>query len=171
MRSVWVLLGLVGCGGGEDSDADRGTASQIWCRGLCEAQSDCGAPSASFCVNDCVTTRPGLANFSEDGARALRPCLANLSCEELSSEPSWDAAMDACWERARSTVDVASYARSFCTLYVEAWFECGAYWSVGECERAYSMWNERVIARLEPCLRSVSCDALRACDETTWSSL
>jgi hypothetical protein len=165
------VLCLLACGD-DESDLDRGTSAQIWCRGLCEAERECGSASvARPCEETCVASRPGLANISEDGARALRPCLEDLSCSELMLEEQWDAALDACWERARATVDISSHARSFCTAYVEAWFECGDYWSVSECEHSYSMWSDAVIDRVEPCLTTATCDALRACDETVWSSL
>lgn len=158
--------------GGDDSDVDDGSAPEIWCRGLCDAQRRCGiVTNAAPCETSCVSQRPGLANFSQDGARALRPCLGNLSCKALGVQAEWDAELDACWEGALETVSVQSYARSFCTQYVELWFECGAYIGVSECEKGYSMWTEPVIGRLAPCLDAVSCDALFACDESTWSTL
>jgi hypothetical protein len=175
MRLVRVCLLGVACAlacGGEGPDLDAGTAPEIWCRGLCEAERRCGIVSnGAPCETSCVSQRPGLASLSQDGARALRSCLGDLSCKALALEEEWDAALDVCWVGAMGSVDVASYARSFCSAYTEAWFECGSYWSVSECEHAYSMWTERVVERLVPCLDAVSCDALRACDERTWSTL
>jgi hypothetical protein len=166
-----VVLWLLACGD-DGSDRDRGTASQIWCRGLCEAERRCRtATPASICEQTCVERRPGLSNFSQDGARALRPCLEALSCAAFMVEEASNAGLDACWEDAQARVDVSSRARSFCTAYVEAWFECGDYWSVAECERLYSLWSDAVIARFEPCVTAATCDGLGACAEATWSSL
>ncbi len=168
--SLVVVLWALSCGD-DGNDLDRGTASQIWCRGVCTSVRRCAALNSSGCEEECVAERPGLSKFSLDGARALRPCLSELSCEELTTDALWDEALDACWERAREQVDVSSHARSFCTPYVEAWFECGDYWSVAACERVFSMWSDAVIDRFEPCLAAAGCADLKACDESTWGGL
>jgi hypothetical protein len=170
LRGSLLVLGWVLSCGDSGDDVDRGTAPQIWCRGVCAAALRCGSTAAD-CETECVATRPGLSKFSEDGARAMRPCLAALTCAALQNETLWSDSLDACWRTARTTVDISGHARSFCTAYTEAWFECAAYWSVTECERTFSMWSDAVIDRFEPCLEESSCYLLRYCDEATWNTL
>jgi hypothetical protein len=156
----------------EEPNLDRGTAPQIWCRGLCAAEHHCGTKhTQDRCEETCVAERSGLRDISEDGARALRPCIADLPCAALTSgEELWRAEMDACWESAKTTVDVSGHARSVCTAYVQDWFECGYYWSVGDCERAYSMWSDAVVTQVAACVDQPTCDVMRSCDATVWSS-
>jgi len=174
LGAAYLLAGFAALACGEEEpDLERGTAPQIWCRGLCAAELHCGTKhTQDRCEETCVAERPGLRNLSEDGARALRPCLADLPCAALTSgEELWRTELDACWESAKAAVDVSSHARSVCTAYVQDWFECGYSWSVGDCERAYSMWSDAVVTRVAECVDQPTCGVMRACDTMVWSSL
>jgi len=165
---VLALL-AVGCSSGEDPP---GTAPEIWCQGLCGAVVRCGLHSSRYlCEEDCVEERPGLVTFSVSGARALEPCLSAFDCEALTSEPSWDAAWDACWDQAQERVEVSPRARTLCVAYAAAWFECGSWWSVADCEQNYSMFRGEAVEQSFACIDEPDCDALVACSNAVFEAL
>jgi hypothetical protein len=129
----------------------------------------CGLAShRARCEEDCIAQRPGLVRFSVAGAEALEPCIAHLSCEALRSEPVWDAELDACWEQAQESVAISANARALCVDYAAAWFECGAWWTVEDCEKSYSMWSSKIIEATLACIDPQSCDALRTCSDAAY---
>jgi len=165
------VLALVasGCSSGEDPP---GTAPEIWCRGLCDAVMRCGLHHSRYlCEEECVDERPGLVAFSASGAEALEPCLAAFDCNALNSDTAWEEEMDACWAQAEERVAVSPRARALCVDYAAAWFECGGWWTVEDCERNYSMWNSDVVEQTFACIDQPNCDALARCNDAVFESL
>jgi hypothetical protein len=168
--AVAVFLGLsaLGC-------ADSPSRSiEIWCQGLCAAQRRCGDTRTPIsCQGDCVSQRPGLADISEPGAVAERPCLANLSCQAavLGDELAWQAELDVCWQQAKVSVSVSPYIRSFCAAYSQAWFECGFWFPTDTCEHQFAMWADHVVDRVALCVAQSTCPALDTCVATVFDNL
>src|SRR5262245_16103311 len=147
--AVLVTLCVLGCG---ESD-DLRTSSELWCDGLCAAERSCGDTRApASCRSACVSSRPGLANISRNGAAALEPCVSQLSCTAIyDDEALWEAELDACWDQAKLSVEPTPHVREFCAVYSETAFECGYWFSTDKCEGTYGMWADRVLDRVSPC--------------------
>lgn len=158
---VIAMLTLAGCGGASSAP----TSSELWCNGLCAAVQRCGI-SDPTCAYDCLSQRPGLARESASGAAAEEPCVANLSCQAIGGDDTaWQTELDACWQQAKTSVDITPHVRQVCAADTVAWFDCGASYSVDKCDHDYAMWADDVIDRLAPCEAMSSCDALQACEK------
>jgi len=153
---VLLVFALLSC---SEEPSDE-SAAQLWCSGNCAAVDRCF--DVPDCNGDCIAHRPGLANYSAEGAAALEPCLASMSCTELAYEESWDKAYDRCWDAARDSLEPRPSVRTFCVDWVEAWFECGFWYSTTECEKEFGMFADSRLDRLARCER-LSCVELDAC--------
>ena len=65
--------------------------------------------------------------------------------------------------KARAAIQPTLASRAFCQDYAQAWFECGDYYPLDDCERSFSMWNPAFYDRLTPCEQEATCDGLDAC--------
>jgi hypothetical protein len=162
------LLLAVAC---VDSEPTPKTSAEIWCEGLCVPMVRCGLEfQREQCENNCVAERPGLVMYSVAGAEALAPCVARLSCDALRSEAEWYAELDVCWEAAQERVTISPNARTLCVDYAAAWFECGAWWTVEECEKNYSMWNNEIIDSTFACIDAPDCSSLSGCNDAAFGT-
>lgn len=159
------MLALAGCGGSAPT-----TSPELWCNGLCAAVQRCGF-SDPTCASDCVTQRPGLARESTSGASAQEPCVANLSCQAVGGDDTaWKSELDACWQQAKTTVDITPHVRQVCAADTVAWFDCGYSYAIDTCEHDYAMWADEVLDGLAACQAMSSCDALQACEKSVFGS-
>jgi hypothetical protein len=118
-----------------------------------------------------MTVRPGLANYSANGARAGAPCLEKLTCAVFGDDVASKAELDVCWKQAQLVVEVTPQVRSFCADYARVWFECGYSLPIDVCERRYAMWAASVVDKLTLCVAEPTCDALHACDTVVFANL
>ena len=169
VRAWGLALVVVACSG-DDPAPERGP--DRFCDGVCQAAVRCGNwTDETACHRDCIESRPGLVNFSADGAGHLGACIANFGCDTLSNESLWDPAFQTCWDDARVVVAPTAKVRSFCSRYAEAWFECGSWYSTDDCEQIYGMWSEAVLDRVLVCQSQPTCADLDACVTNVFDSL
>jgi len=119
--------------------------------------------SVDACNSTCRSDRPDLALRSSAGVAAERNCLAGLTCDVFTSATAWRDETTACRDQARAAIQPTLASRAFCQDYAQAWFECGDYYPLDDCERSFSMWNPAFYDRLTPCEQEAICDGLDAC--------
>ena len=97
--------------------------------------------------------------------------MANLSCQAIGGDnTAWKNELDACWQQAKTTVEITPHVRQVCAADTVAWFDCGYTFSVDECAHDYAMWADRVLDGLAACQAMSSCDALQACEKGVFGS-
>jgi hypothetical protein len=165
-RVTSILIGalaLAGCGGSGP------TSPEMWCGGLCSAVRRCEFEE-STCVSECVAQNPQLAKESTRGAAAEEPCIAkNLSCQAIDGDDTaWKNDLDACWQQAKTTVDITPHVRQVCAKDATAWFNCGSAFSIDDCQRDYAMWADDVLDRLAACQAISSCDGFQGCEKVVF---
>src|SRR6188768_29633 len=165
---LWFLLASWGCNGGDESPS----ASRLWCDALCSAAHRCdGTVDAFSCSSRCETGQPRLANISVEGAGPLAACLRAMKCSDVFSEgEQWTAAYGACWDRAKSVVEVTPDVRVFCEAYTLAEFGCRYWYATDACERDFGMWSDSVRSRVATCAANPACSETEACVSAIFDS-
>ena len=166
---AWLVIAATGCA---DYDPPQETAAELWCSGLCGLEQRCMTSRyPDSCRADCVANRPGLANFSAQGAQWVGSCIEASDCSMLFDEVAWHEGLDACWAEAQAELEPTPRIRAFCTEFIVPWFECGYWFAGSECERIYGMWAAPVIDRLETCMTISDCEAFEGCVTGVFESL
>jgi hypothetical protein len=81
----------------------------------------------------------------------------------------WDATWQSCWDQSKLALHPTREVEDFCARYTETLFECNEWLSVTDCERSFSMWHPRVVAKVDTCAGSSSCSELDPCVEAVFS--
>jgi len=87
-----------------------------------------------------------------------------MECPTLFDEDGqWAAAYDACWQQAKTKLEVTPSVRAFCEAYTLAEFDCRYWYATDACERDFGMWSDSVQERVAACAMNPACDGADAC--------
>jgi len=87
-----------------------------------------------------------------------------MNCADLrGGDERWDAAYGACWDQAKSAVEVTASVRAFCEIYTLAEFDCGYWYAMDACERDFGMWSEGLRNRVTACVTNRTCSVAESC--------
>ncbi|HKO47310.1 MAG TPA: hypothetical protein VJV79_06285 [Polyangiaceae bacterium] len=86
-----------------------------------------------------------------------------MKCSDLFGELQWAAAYGACWDQAKSMLEVTPNVRVFCEAYTLAEFDCRYWYATDACERDFGMWNDSVRSRVATCSLKPACGEAEAC--------
>jgi hypothetical protein len=93
-----------------------------------------------------------------------------MNCSDLFSDAQWPAAYKACWDRAKSVVEVTPNVRGFCKAYTLAQFDCRYWYATDACERDFGMWSDSVRSRVAACTLEQACSQAEACVNAIFES-
>jgi hypothetical protein len=140
----------VACGEGEDEFVVRdGEQTEGFCEASCTRDVECrGSGSVGACKSYCTSYVTGLENLRADAVEIAGECILELPCATFFAADAFVP----CWERAERELDPTDSTRRFCRAWSTRWFECGASYSIEECETDWVTNSSAYLDRMLTCV-------------------